>query len=70
MHGLIQKVGKTYKYYATRFGQRLLLAGLKLKEQPSIHSRLRDYPERVESARRGLEKDRVATGCSSIQDRQ
>jgi len=32
LHGLIKKVGKTYKYYATRFGQRLLLAGLKLKE--------------------------------------
>ena len=31
-HGLIQKVGKTYKYYATKFGQRILLAGLKLKE--------------------------------------
>jgi hypothetical protein len=32
LHGLIKKVGKTYKYYTTRFGQRLLLAGLKLKE--------------------------------------
>lgn len=32
LHGLIKKVGKTYKYYATKFGQRLLLAGLKLKE--------------------------------------
>ena len=32
LHGLIKKVGKTYKYYATSFGQRLLLAGLKLKE--------------------------------------
>jgi len=32
LHGLIKKVGKTYKYYATRFGQRLLLAALKLKE--------------------------------------
>lgn len=32
LHGLIKKVGNTYKYYATRFGQRLLLAGLKLKE--------------------------------------
>lgn len=30
--GLIKKVGKTHQYYATRFGQRLLLAGLKLKE--------------------------------------
>jgi hypothetical protein len=32
LHGLIKKVGKTYKYYATKFGQRILLAGLKLKE--------------------------------------
>ena len=32
LHGLIKKVGKTYKHYATQFGQRLLLAGLKLKE--------------------------------------
>lgn len=32
LHGLIKKIGHTYKYYATRFGQRLLLAGLKLKE--------------------------------------
>jgi len=32
LHGLIKKVGKTYKYYATNFGQRILLAGLKLKE--------------------------------------
>jgi hypothetical protein len=32
LHGLIKKVGNTYKYYATRFGQRLLLAALKLRE--------------------------------------
>ena len=32
LHGLIKKVGNTYKYYATKFGQRILLAGLKLKE--------------------------------------
>ena len=32
LHGRIKKVGKTYKYYATSFGQRRLLAGLKLKE--------------------------------------
>lgn len=32
LHGLIKKVGKTYKYYTTQFGQRILLAGLKLKE--------------------------------------
>jgi hypothetical protein len=32
LHGLIKKVGKTYKCYATSLGPRLLLAGLKLKE--------------------------------------
>lgn len=32
LHGLIKKVGRTYKYYTTAFGQRILLAGLKLKE--------------------------------------
>ena len=32
LHGLIKKVGKTYKYYVTSFGQRLLVAALKLKE--------------------------------------
>lgn len=32
LHGLIKKVGQTYRYYATSFGERLLLAGLKLKE--------------------------------------
>jgi hypothetical protein len=32
LHGLIKKVGKTYKYYVSALGQRLLLAGLKLKE--------------------------------------
>jgi hypothetical protein len=32
LHGLIKKVGNTYKYYSTCFGQRILLAGLKLKE--------------------------------------
>lgn len=32
LHGLIRKIGRTYKYYTTSFGQRILLAGLKLKE--------------------------------------
>lgn len=30
-HGLVKKVGKTYKYYLTRLGQRVILAGLKLR---------------------------------------
>lgn len=32
LHGLIKKVGKTYKYYLTELGRRAVLAGLKLKE--------------------------------------
>jgi len=31
-HGLIKKVGRTYKYYLTDFGRHVALAGLKLKE--------------------------------------
>ena len=32
LHGLIKKVGKTYKYYLTEMGRRAVLVGLKLKE--------------------------------------
>ncbi len=32
VHGLIRRVASTYKYYLTKLGQRVLLAGLKLKE--------------------------------------
>ncbi|NVM56327.1 MAG: MarR family transcriptional regulator [Candidatus Helarchaeota archaeon] len=31
-HGLIKKVAKTYKYYLTRFGSKVITTGLKLKE--------------------------------------
>jgi hypothetical protein len=31
-HGLIKKIGRTYKYYLTRLGQRVILAGMKLRE--------------------------------------
>ena len=31
-HGLIRKIGHTYKYYATSMGQRVLIAALTLKE--------------------------------------
>ena len=33
LHGLIKKVGKTYKYYLTELGRRAVLVGLKLKER-------------------------------------
>ncbi len=32
LHGLIKKVGRTYKYYLTAFGKEIIAAGLKLKE--------------------------------------
>jgi len=32
LHGLIRKVGKTYKYYLTKFGQQVLLAALKVRD--------------------------------------
>ena len=32
LHGLIKKVGHTYKYYVTQFGKDILNAGLKLRE--------------------------------------
>jgi hypothetical protein len=30
-HGLIKKIGRTYKYYLTAFGRHVILSGLKLK---------------------------------------
>jgi hypothetical protein len=32
LHGLIRKIGHTYKYYVTALRQKALLAALKLKE--------------------------------------
>jgi hypothetical protein len=32
LHGLIKKIGHTYKYYLTRSGQQVILAALKLRE--------------------------------------
>ncbi|MGD0652047.1 MAG: hypothetical protein ABSA97_13085 [Verrucomicrobiia bacterium] len=32
MHGLIKKLGKTYKYCLTELGRRAVLVGFKLKE--------------------------------------
>ena len=31
-HGLIRKIGHTYKYYLTRFGKAVITTGLKLRE--------------------------------------
>lgn len=38
VHGLIRKVGKTYKYYLTPLGRRVLLTALKLRELVVIPS--------------------------------
>lgn len=32
VHGLIRKIGRTYKYYLTKFGTQVIALGLKLKE--------------------------------------
>ena len=32
VHGLIKRIGRTYKYYITRLGKRTLLAGLQVRE--------------------------------------
>ena len=38
LHGLIKKVGKTYKYYLTKSGRKILLTALKLRELVVIPS--------------------------------
>ena len=38
LHGLIKKVGNTYKYYLTELGRRAVLVGLKLKEHLIVPS--------------------------------
>jgi hypothetical protein len=32
VHGLVRKIGHTYKYYLTKFGTQVVTIGLKLKE--------------------------------------
>ena len=32
IHGLIKKVGRTYKYYITDIGRQVIIAGLKIRE--------------------------------------
>jgi hypothetical protein len=38
VHGLIKKVGRTYKYYLTHAGQQAVLTALKLRELVVIPS--------------------------------
>lgn len=42
MHGLIKKIGQTYKYYLTKFGHRIMVTALKIRELfviPSLRGR-------------------------------
>jgi hypothetical protein len=32
LHGLIKKIGRTYKYYLTAFGKHVIATGIKLRE--------------------------------------
>ena len=32
LHGLIKKIGRTYKYYLTQFGKQVITTGMKLRE--------------------------------------
>jgi hypothetical protein len=36
VHGLIKRIGKTYKRYLTELGRRVVLTGLKLREMVII----------------------------------
>lgn len=36
LHGLIKKVGHTYKYYLTRFGKQVITTGFQLREHVII----------------------------------
>jgi len=36
LHGLIKKVGKTYKYYLTSLGKQVIVAGLSFKSMQLI----------------------------------
>ena len=33
VHGLVKKIGRTYKYYVTELGRRILAAALRLREE-------------------------------------
>ena len=38
VHGLIKRIGKTYKHYVTELGRRVVITGLKLREMVIIPS--------------------------------
>ncbi|MDI6770923.1 MAG: hypothetical protein QMD04_14790, partial [Anaerolineales bacterium] len=44
VHGLIKKVGRTYKYYLTEFGRQVVVMALKLREMVVIPELAQAYP--------------------------
>ena len=44
VHGLIKKIGRSYKYYLTEFGRQVLVMALKLREMVVIPELARAYP--------------------------
>lgn len=44
VHGLIKRVGRTYKYYLTEFGRQVVVMALKLREMVVIPELARAYP--------------------------
>jgi hypothetical protein len=44
VHGLIKRVGRTYKYYLTAFGRQVVVMALKLREMVVIPELARAYP--------------------------
>lgn len=44
VHGLIKKIGRTYKYYLTEFGRQAVLMALKLREMVIIPELARVFP--------------------------
>ncbi|MBU2447559.1 MAG: MarR family transcriptional regulator [Bacteroidetes bacterium] len=47
VHGLIKKVGRTYKYYLTEFGRQVVVMALKLREMMVIPELAQAYPAQV-----------------------
>ncbi|MFH1633369.1 MAG: hypothetical protein ABIG63_05075 [Chloroflexota bacterium] len=44
VHGLIKRVGRTYKYYLTEFGRQVVVMALKLREMVVITELAQTYP--------------------------
>jgi DNA-binding HxlR family transcriptional regulator len=49
VHGLIKRVGKTYKYYLTELGRRVILTGLKLRQMVVVPALAKPSTQRGEA---------------------